>query len=291
MFGFLKRRPKPAPPPEVPPLPPPPPLQYSLDVCLRTDVGCHRELNEDCGQIVHSADPASKRILVAVADGMGGHQAGEVASRRMIEVVSRAFHEASDGDLHASLKRAFEQANREIYAQSRDSEGMQGMGTTCTALALDDACAYAAHVGDSRAYLIRNGEIYLMTEDHSAVMQLVKQGALTLEEARHHADKNVIIRAIGSRPEVEVSIWPEPLPVRVADRFLLCSDGLYDRIEDNEIRDIALSCNAAEACDTLIQLAKTRGGFDNITVAIMRLEAPDAESRDAPTTRELEVQT
>ncbi len=282
MFSFLKRK-KPAASADTLA------SEYALDVCLRTDVGCHRDSNEDCGQIVRSSNP--KRLLVAVADGMGGHQAGEVASRRAIEVVSRAFHAEAGADLHADLKNAFEQANREIYEQSQASEGLHGMGTTCTALALNQDYAYSAHVGDSRAYLIRNGEIYLMTEDHSAVMLLVKQGALTLEEARHHADKNVILRAIGSRPDVEVSTWPEPLPIRLADRFLVCSDGLYDRIEDIEIRNIALSRNATEACETLIELAKERGGYDNITVAIVNLESPGPGYGETPATREVEVQT
>jgi PPM family protein phosphatase len=290
MLDFLKRRKITNPPPVESPLPAELPQAYQLDVCLRTDLGCHREINEDSGRIVRSAGPYSNRILIAVADGMGGHQAGEIASQRAIDIVSRAYSNGALEDPQEGLKRAVEQANREIYEQSQSSDHLKGMGTTCTVLALHDDTAYSAHVGDSRLYLIRGGGIYLMTEDHSAVMEMVKQGTLTLEEARHHGDKNVILRALGSRPQVEVSTWPEPLPVKVDDCFVLCSDGLYDRIEDNEIRDIATSRSAAEACDTLITMARERGGYDNITVAIVSLAAPVQESANTPATRELKVQ-
>lgn len=290
MFEFLKRGKKPLAAAAQPAAPAAPQPAYDLDVCLRTDLGCHRQINEDSGRIVRSADPASKRILIAVADGMGGHQAGEIASQRAIDVVTRAYSDGALEDPHAGLKLAVEQANREIYEEAQSSESLKGMGTTCTVLALQDGTAFSAHVGDSRLYLIREGGIYLMTEDHSAVMEMVKEGTLTLEEARHHADKNVLVRALGSRPHVEVSTWPKPLPVKVDDRFVLCSDGLYDRIEDNEIRDIAISRNAADACDTLITMAKERGGYDNITVAIVGLGAVVQESPNTRATRELEVQ-
>jgi PPM family protein phosphatase len=291
MFKFLKHRKHAVPPSPSPASPPPPPLAYGLDVCLRSDIGCHRQINEDSGQIVRSADPASNRILIAVADGMGGHQAGEIASQRAIEVVSRAYSNGAMEDPQAGLKLAVEQANREIYEQAQISETFKGMGTTCTVLALHDGVAYSAHVGDSRLYLIRNGGIYLMTEDHSAVMELVKQGTLTLDEARHHADKNVIVRALGSRPQVEVSTWPEPMPVKVGDRFVVCSDGLYDRIEDIEIRDVVMSQDATNACDTLINMARERGGYDNITVGIVSLGAPASVPASTPATRELEALT
>jgi protein phosphatase len=294
MFGFLKKKGDTPVPSEEPTRSAPETgdwgvFDFELDASLQSDVGCIRELNEDSGIIIRPDDPTRKTLLVAVADGMGGHQAGEVASRTAVEVVSRDYHEAND-DPHARLKKAFEHANQEIYAQGQKSETFKGMGTTCTALAIENGRAYAAHVGDSRIYLIRGGEIYVMTEDHSAVMELVKQGALTLEEARHHADKNVIIRAMGSRPSVEVSVWKEPFPLRLGDEFVVCSDGLHDRIEDAEIRNITTSRRAAEACASLIRLAKERGGYDNITVAVVKLARPSGpDSKVPPPTREVEV--
>lgn len=265
------------------------PQAYTLDVCLHSDIGCHRQINEDSGRIVRAADPSANRILIAVADGMGGHQAGEIASHRAIEVVTRAYSGGALDDPQTGLKQALEQANREIYEEAQRSESFKGMGTTCTVLALHDGVAYSAHVGDSRLYLVRDGGIYLMSEDHSAVMELVKQGTLTLEEARHHADKNVIVRALGSHAQVEVSTWPAPLPVKAGDRFVVCSDGLYDRIEDIEIRDVVMSRDAANACETLIHMARERGGYDNITVGIAGLTTPASGSTNPPATREIEA--
>src|SRR5262249_38506411 len=143
------------------------------------------------------------------------------------------------------------------------------MGRSWRALVRRDATGVSAHVGDSRLYLIRSGQIYLMTEDHSAVNEMVKRGLLTREQARHHPDKNVILRALGSHPEIEISTWDEPFPIRGGDRFLLCSDGLYDLVDDKEIMDAVLGDDVHSACAGLITLAKDRGGYDNITVALV----------------------
>lgn len=245
-------------------------MPIPVHASLLSDIGCKRSANQDFGVIVQPNGPSGKGLLIAVADGMGGHKGGEVASRTAIESISRIYYE-SDGDIQTCLRTAFEQANAQVYHQSFESEDWNGMGTTCTALVLTDGSAYSAHVGDSRMYLIRSGEIYLTTEDHSAVMEMVKQGVLTVEEARHHAQKNVITRAIGTRPDVEVYTWPEPFPTQPGDTFVLCSDGLYDRIEDMEIRDIASSHSPTEACEVMIEMAKQRGGYDNITVAVVSL--------------------
>jgi len=164
------------------------------------------------------------------------------------------------------------------------------MGTTCTALVLQDGSAHCAYVGDSRLYLMRGGEVYLMTEDHSAVMELVHLGLITLEEARHHEDKNVIVRALGSQPKVEVSMWQESFPILEGDKFLLCSDGLSDLVGDDEIKQALLAGDPHRACESLIMLAKERGGHDNITVGILRIDkAADSETKTVRETRELEV--
>ena len=264
----------------------PPLIEYTVEASLLSDIGCTRQVNQDSGRIFLGSP---KGVLILVADGMGGHKGGEVASQLCIEALARSFFQGS-ADPHTDLHRAFLEANAAIFEEARQHPDLQGMGTTCTALVIQNGMAYAAHVGDSRLYMVRGGDIYLMTEDHSAVMELVRQGTLTLAEARHHADKNVITRALGSRPEVEPSHWSEPLPVRMGDKFILCSDGLYDRMEDSEIRSVVLSKSAAEACVTLIELAKQRGGYDNITVAVAGLEAVSEEKKAPPETRELEVQ-
>ena len=164
------------------------------------------------------------------------------------------------------------------------------MGTTCTALAIGAGAAYSAQVGDSRLYLVRGGEIFLMSEDHSAVMEMVRQGRMTIESARRHTDKNIILRALGTQPEVNVATWNTAFPVREGDHFVLCSDGLYDLVTDGEIKQTVLHHVPHAACESLVALAKERGGYDNITIGIVRLslaaEADKSETRELPVTRE-----
>ena len=264
--------------------------RFVLDAELLTDVGCARTNNEDSGRIVRdSLAGPNDRLLVVVADGMGGHNAGEIASATAIAVVEAAYdHMRCEPAEH--LKQALEDANATIHQKSIENPETQGMGTTCTALLLQEGRAYSAHVGDSRIYLIRKNAIYLMTEDHSAVMQLVKSGELTLQEARHHPDKNVVTRCLGTRPQVEISAWPEPLALHPGDHFLLCSDGLYDQVEDDEICAIVSRGRAAAACEELVRVAKERGAPDNVTVAVVGLEpvASAGELRSRPT-RQVEV--
>jgi protein phosphatase len=242
---------------------------------MLTDVGCVRDHNEDCVSLLRElADGRPDRTLVIVADGMGGHNAGEVASALAVRLVEAAYPEMRIQPAE-NLKHALEHANAAIHKQALDHEEMRGMGTTCTALLLQDGYGYSAHVGDSRLYLIRNREIYLMSEDHSAVMELVTAGALTLEQARQHPDKNVITRSLGGKEHVEVSTWPHPLHLLADDRFLLCSDGMYDQIEDEEICWLVSSQSPANACRQLVDIARQRGGGDNISVAVVALRPVD----------------
>jgi PPM family protein phosphatase len=238
-----------------------------------TDVGCEREVNEDCGQFVAPEAEearAAKGVLAVVADGMGGHSAGEVASRTAVETVSRVYY-ASARAAEAALGEAFEAANRAIYEAAGRDARLRGMGTTCTALVVKDRAAFAAHIGDSRLYLVRGGQIYLMSEDHSVVREMVRRGVLTPDEARRHAEKNVILRALGTQPVAQPATWDAPLAVRAEDRFVLCSDGLSDLVEDEEIRQAAVTLAPEAACARLVALAKERGGHDNITVAVVEL--------------------
>ena len=272
----------------------PPPAAYEIDASVQTDKGCVREINEDSGRMVRPADPqllASKGTLVVVADGMGGHSAGEVASQMAADVVSRVYYETK-AEPSAALKRAVEEANRQIHQAAAEDEAKHGMGTTCTALALCGGRAYAAHVGDSRLYMLRAGRLYQLSEDHSAVNEMVKLGIITKEQARTHEDKNVILRALGTTPEVEVSVL-EPFRVREGDRYLLCSDGLHDLVLEDEIASILSETEDIHAAgERLIALAKERGGHDNITVgiiAIMPEGTAAAEAGNMRATRELEA--
>ena len=269
---------------------------YEIVASIQTDKGCVREANEDSGRYIKPNDTAllaAKGMLFVVADGMGGHASGEVASGMAVELVSRLYYQDQESPTEAALKRAVEEANRLIYAASLKDEKLGGMGTTCTALVLQQGHAYSAHVGDSRLYMQRGGQLYLMSEDHSAVMEMVKHGIISADEARHHADKNVILRALGTSPEVEADVWEKPLPIQVGDQFLLCSDGLYDLVEDEEIGHmLTAAADPHAACEQLIELAKQRGGHDNITVAIINLqpagEGP-ADAQNLRITREVEA--
>jgi protein phosphatase len=248
---------------------------YELTAAILSDAGCHRAINEDCGsfQAIHqSGTEAGQSALMVVADGMGGHAAGEVASRLAVETVSRLYQKQAAHPTIA-LEQAFLLANQQIYQAAQTHQQWQGMGTTCTALAVCAGLAFAAHVGDSRLYLVRNQEIYLMSEDHSAVMEQARRGVLTPDEARTHPDKNVVLRALGTQPRVQVTTWHKPFPLRQADQFLLCSDGLSDLVADEEIKGCVLSTTPSEACERLVELAKNRGGYDNITVGLVRLTA------------------
>jgi protein phosphatase len=258
---------------------------YEVIASLLTDIGCRRKVNEDAGRYVYPRDErvlTDKGLLAIVADGMGGHSAGDVASRIATEVINRVYY-GDDAEATEALKRAFREANRQIFEAARNDRALEGMGTTCTTLVLRQGKAICAHVGDSRLYLVRDRQIYVLTEDHSAVMEMVKRGLLTQGEARHHADKNVILRALGSHAEVQVTVWNEALPIREGDRFLLCSDGLYDLVEDEEIKQTVLTNDPHAACESLIALAKARGGYDNITVGVLAVTA--ASRSDAPTAR------
>lgn len=244
-----------------------------IEVSLATDRGCQRDRNEDHILFFEPDDPSlleKKGILAIVADGMGGHRAGEVASELAVKLIKQGYYH-EPGEPSLALAAAFQTANREIYKLSRSHQAYRGMGTTCTALVLQEASAYCAHVGDSRLYLLRDNKLMRMTEDHSMVMEMVKSGIITAEEARHHPDKNILARALGVKPKVEVSIWDKPFQVQKGDVFILCSDGLYDLVKDDEIEQIAQAHDPSQACDKLINLAKERGGCDNISVGLLRI--------------------
>jgi len=259
------------------------PGDIQLEAALESDVGCEREVNEDSGQVVRPDAPelwSQKGLLVIVADGVGGAAAGEVASRIATEQIARVYYESAQPPLQA-LKEAIHTANRKIYEAARRNRALEGMGTTCVVLAIKGSQAYAAYVGDSRLYLVREGQIYLLTEDHSFVNEMVRRGLLTREQARQHEDRNLILRALGLQRELELTAWERPLGVRVGDRYVLCSDGLYDLVEDELIKEAVLAWPPKEACRQLVARARERGGYDNITVAIVEVRSNQEAGRAA----------
>lgn len=265
-------------------------VHFKVTASLQTDVGCLREANEDCGQHFVPSDWESKLrrgILTVVADGMGGHASGEVASRMAVDLIGKYYYQDTENPAQIALRRAVELANREIYEASTSDENLFGMGTTLIVMALLDNRAFSAHVGDSRLYRLRNQQLELLTLDHSQVMEMVRQGILSLEDAWNHEDKNIILRAVGTQPTVETEV-SNFFDVVAGDEFLLCSDGLSDMLTDEEIGQVwTNSKDVHTACENLIERAKRNGGHDNVTVGVIGI-APEDEIpvRDVPTTRE-----
>jgi PPM family protein phosphatase len=241
---------------------------WHFSSALLSNTGCRRAVNEDAGRFVRN----EKGLLGVVADGMGGHQAGELASLTAVDVACRAY-QAGNGSPGRCLSNALIAANRAVHELASGDEQLADMGTTCTALALCGGFAYLAHVGDSRVYLIRKGDIYQMTEDHTLVMELVRKGMITAKEAREHPERNVLQRALGRHASVEVSGWLEGTPLRYGDLYLLCSDGLCGVLSDDTIRKAALASDPTTVCAELIELTLSAGAPDNVTVGIVRVNS------------------
>ena len=226
-----------------------------------TDPGRKRRRNEDSFVI----DPP----LFAVADGMGGAQAGEVASR-LAAAAFREFHDADDLDPRERLAAIIQEANRRIYERAAGDAQVSGMGTTITAALVGDDALVIGHVGDSRAYRLRSGRFEQLTDDHSLVADLVRSGRLTPEEADAHPQRSVITRALGTDREVDVDTFA--VRVEADDLFLLCSDGLTTMVDDDDIRDLLSAARDLEqAGKGLVKAANKAGGEDNVTVVLFRL--------------------
>jgi PPM family protein phosphatase len=234
-----------------------------------TDTGLQRRANEDA-LLVRSP-------LFVVADGMGGAQAGEVASRVAVESFRGGLRSGADPE--GSLLAQVEQANSHINELSQQSAEHAGMGTTITAAYVGEQDVSIAHVGDSRAYCLRAGELLRLTDDHSLVDELIRQGRLTPEEAEEHPQRSVITRALGPEATVEVDV--RSLRGRAGDLYLICSDGLTTMVGEEEVRELLMSHpRLSDAGEALIAAANAAGGKDNITVVLFRLEeVPTGEER------------
>ena len=238
-----------------------------LEIKALTDVGKVRKINEDSFAIYSD----EKYSYAIVADGMGGHLAGEVASSMAVSAIRDYVKEHLTDELdrfqaQEVLRRAFVNANAKIYKYSLENESVMGMGTTATMCMIRSGYVIIAHVGDSRAYMAGDN-ITQLTKDHSYVQELVKLGIITAEEAKHHPHRNRITRAMGVEPDVNVDAAAKPYS---GESLLLCTDGLYGEIEDGELLDVISENSAEEAVNKLIELALERGGADNITAVIVK---------------------
>ncbi|MDQ4077958.1 MAG: Stp1/IreP family PP2C-type Ser/Thr phosphatase [Chloroflexota bacterium] len=254
----------------------------------RTDTGLVRALNEDSVRIVRPEDKTLQETrgdLLVVADGMGGHQSGEVASEQTVETISERYYKLP-GSPAAALVEAIQEANDEVFRRAR-AEDRPGMGTTVVAAARVADKLYIAHVGDSRLYLIRDRQIRPLTEDHSLVAEQVAAGLLTPEQAEHHPHRNVISRAVGTSPELEVELSAiSPLQLEQGDIILLCSDGLTEHVKPPRILQLVQNRTPEKATQALVDAANSAGGTDNISVIVARVgEMPnrDAATKPLPT--------
>lgn len=249
-----------------------------MKVACLTDIGRARDINEDscfCRQFANGWD------LVIIADGMGGHNAGEVASKIAVQTIvdcvgKRMSSEIDKVEMEQILRNAIEQANVNIYDESLKDVNCSGMGTTVTMAVISQNCIIIGHVGDSRAYIYRSGTLSQITDDHSLVAELVKNGTITEDEAQHHPQKNVITRALGAKDKVDIDVIK--LDMESPGILLICSDGLSNMLSDDEITGIISgNCDVSKTARNLIDAANCAGGLDNITVAVAEVTNPDGE--------------
>jgi PPM family protein phosphatase len=255
------------------------PSQTTVHVAGRSDVGRVRSHNEDAYIVadLSTGSPAiedavrrlrvgPKGVLLAVSDGMGGAAAGEVASAIVIESMLQNLDRRSEDDILAALTTAVERANGDVW-RAAQSEARQGMGATLVAAVVDETQVHVVWVGDSRLYLVRDGRIHQVTKDHSYVQMLVDAGALTPDSARRSPYRNIVLQAMGTKPDVRVAL--ARVELRQGDRFVLCSDGITDKLEDPEILEIVeAGASVAASSARLVALANELGGDDNITVIV-----------------------
>src|SRR5205807_5217244 len=236
-----------------------------------------RSHNQDAYQVVLAPDADRWKEhghFFLVADGMGGHAVGEKASAKAVRDIPHTYHKHAPEGAAAALRKAFVEANAGIFAAGQENPEFRGMGTTATALLLRPEGAWVAHVGDSRAYRVRNGVIEQLTFDHSAVWEIARRQQVNPEDLQG-IRSNVILRSLGPDAFVEVDV-EGPHPIRPGDVYLLCSDGLTGSVTDYEIGAVVSALPPAEACDLLVELANLRGGPDNVTVLIARVGGSQA---------------
>ena len=241
-----------------------------------TDVGRQRANNEDSylfWEPDSEEDLRRKGCLAVIADGMGGYEGGQEASRLAVETVRHVYDDNFGGGPQETLISGLLAAHENIHRYAAEHVEFQGMGTTCTALAIVDHSLYFAHVGDSRLYLVRPNEITRLTRDHSYVGRLVESGIVRSEDAESHPQRHILTAALGSGREVVPDGPDQPLALETGDSLLLCTDGLWSVVTEAELADAVRSNSPSDACTVLVKLALDRGGPDNVTVMVLRISS------------------
>jgi serine/threonine protein phosphatase PrpC len=249
-------------------------IRPGVELAGMSDIGCQRENNEDQYAYWEPADDeefARKGRLAIVADGMGGHEGGQEASRIAVETIREVFSETPVGDPQSLLIAGFLAAHQRILRYAEGHPELHGMGTTATAIALLDDELFYAHVGDSRLYLVRGDNISRVTHDHSYVGRLVENGVISSEEAETHPQRHILTAALGAGEEVSPETPPQPIALQKGDVLVLCTDGLWSLLTEHEIQSVVVGSGLPEACRALIKMTKDRGGPDNITLQLLRV--------------------
>ena len=258
------------------------PFEKAVRYASVSDVGMRRKNNQDSKNILVSSDEEfwkKRGHLFVVADGMGAHAAGELASKLAADSIPHVYSKDLEKDPITALHHAVTTANTTIYQRGQAESEFAGMGTTCSTLLLLPEGAVIAHVGDSRIYRLRNGQLEQLTFDHSLVWEMEAAGKLSGSDTDLHFPKNIITRSLGPSPKVQIDI-EGPFSISSGDIFLLCSDGLSGQVSDHEMGAILGSLPPAEAAQLLVDLANLRGGPDNITVVIAQVDHPPVAQSD-----------
>lgn len=257
-------------------------VRAGIEVSSQSDIGCLRQNNEDSFGYWEPDDDREflrKGRLAVVADGMGGYEGGQEASRLAVSTLVDSYRDFAGDDTREALVQALQSAHEEIRKHSFAHPELRGMGTTCTAIAIlksaDGNANYGSlfyvHVGDTRLYLIRDGQITRVTRDHSYVGRLIEAGMISEQQAEVHPQRNILTSAVGTNPDLVMDASEQPEPLRREDVLVICSDGLWGLVRDAEILNAIKNKTTEQAGRELIELARHRGGPDNITVQILRV--------------------
>jgi protein phosphatase len=251
-------------------------VKPGMEVACLTDVGRQRENNEDSCLYWEPQDKADflrKGRLAVIADGMGGYEGGQEASRLAVETVREVYDEGFEKDPQSALVKAFAAAHERIQNYAETHPELRGMGTTCTALVIRGHELFFAHVGDSRIYLIRGFVLSRLTRDHSYVARLVENGIVRAEDAESHPQRHILTAALGSGNEVAADVSQHAVPLQEGDSLVLCTDGLWSVVSEREIVTAVNEFDPEQCCRALVSKALERGGPDNITVQLIRVGA------------------
>jgi protein phosphatase len=249
-------------------------IRPGIELAGLSDVGCLRPNNEDSysyWEPLRSEQFRQTGRLAIVADGMGGHKGGQEASRIAVETVKKVYADGSGDNPRDKLVAGFHAAHQHIILYGQKHPLLQGLGTTCTAIVLVGKALYFAHIGDSRLYLLRDSKIQRLTQDHSYVGRLLDHGIIGAAEAAVHPHRNILLKALGVGTEIEPDSPEQPLLLQNGDVLLLCTDGLWNVVSEDEMRDIVAAGTLSQACQVLVDKAKEHGGPDNITLQLLRI--------------------